>query len=360
MSKKRFMLLRRLHGRIHEVGIRKKIEQNLYKNYITPYLEKAKKSKCVFLVLTPEHTNLGDHAIAISEIELLRKCGIDYVEITGHQLEEFRQNRLLGLMNSYPILINGGGNLGTLWFGIEQLMRDIIKSNPKSEIIIMPNTFYYEDTAWGREELSNSIRLYNKHKRLHIYARENTSFERMKSIYKDVHLTPDMVLSQNKCVENTSRNGCLLCLRNDREKTITDSEKEALLKNLTMVFGSNIKYTDTHSIEPVLPKDRKNALEQKYSEFRDSKLVITDRLHGMIFAAITGTPCIVINSQSPKVLGCYEWIKNLNYIKFCNDVSTIADVINSIADVEYKYDETVFEHYFETLGKNLLDYTQSK
>ena len=58
-----------------------------------------------------------------------------------------------------------------------------------------------------------------------------------------------------------------------------------------------------------------------FNKFRNSKLVITDRLHGMVFSAITKTPCIVTKSLDHKVIGTYEWIKNLNYIKLVEDLS---------------------------------------
>ncbi len=48
--------------------------------------------------------------------------------------------------------------------------------------------------------------------------------------------------------------------------------------------------------------DRMEELNSKFAEFLSSGLVITDRLHGMIFAAITGTPCIALDNKSPAPL----------------------------------------------------------
>ena len=77
--------LRQLHGMLYEWYIRQKRKAELLKKpHLQEYMEK--KSRCpdvVFLVLTPEHANLGDHAIAYAEAEMLKKAGIDYVEITG-------------------------------------------------------------------------------------------------------------------------------------------------------------------------------------------------------------------------------------------------------------------------------------
>ena len=55
---------------------------------------------------------------------------------------------------------------------------------------------------------------------------------------------------------------------------------------------------------------------KKLDEFRKSKLVVTDRLHGMLFAAITGTPCIALGNSSGKVKGVYDWLTHLDYIQY--------------------------------------------
>ncbi len=356
MRKTRFMLLRKLHGKLYESKLRRKLRKKLQKKYIVPYLKKAKKSRCVFLVLTPEHTNLGDHAIALSEILLLQSMSIDYIEITGRELAEIQRNRCLDLFNKYPIIINGGGNLGTLWFDVEQLMRDIILHAPKSRIFIYPNTFYYEDTQWGIDELKRSVSIYNSHKKLHIYARENISFEKMSKFYDCVKLVPDMVLLQNQCDAQYLRKGCLLCLRTDCEKTLTIDEETVLLRKLMDVFNENIKYTDTHSVSPVIPNKREPELIKKYNEFKRAELVVTDRLHGMIFCAITGTPCIVLNSKSPKVMGCYEWISDLGYIKICNDVTQIQFIYESIEKKDHIYTNQKLQVYFQQLKCDLDKY----
>lgn len=357
MKSNNFMFLRRLHGKIHEEILRQKLIKEYKERYVHSFLKKKKSGKkCVFLILTPEHTNLGDHAIAKAIIELLQQNGMDYVEITGAQLSELQKTKSLKLLNKHPIIINGGGNLGTLWFDVEQLMRDVISSNPKSPIFIFPNTFYYEDSDWGKRELQRSVKLYNSHNNLHIYARENLSFEKMRPLYRDVKLVPDMVLSQNECAQDETRDGCLLCLRRDSEKTITASEEAELLRKMNAIFGDNVRFTDMHSPHSILPKDRNYALELKYQEFRSAKLVITDRLHGMIFCAITGTPCIVINSKSPKVAGCYEWIKDLGYIKFCENVQTIAELYDAIPMKKHEYNNSDYRDYYLQLCEDVQTY----
>lgn len=352
MAKDILYPLRRLHGWLHEYPQYRR-ERNALK---APYIQKIKAfqksgTPFVFLLMTPEHGNIGDHAIAYAETELLRQAGISYIEITEKQLFGLKLHNLLGLMNGYPILITGGGNLGTLWIEMEQVHRDTIQANPDSSIIILPNTIYYEKTEWSNEELRNSIKIYNRHKHLTIYAREKTSYDFMKDIYKDVRLMPDMVMSLQPQISHQVRHGCLLCLRGDQEKTRTDEQETVLRRQVQEIFGNAVADTDMVVPRRVPVEERNDVIRAKLDEFSGAKLVVTDRLHGMVFCAITGTPCIVVDSKSPKIRGCYEWIRHLEYIRFADDISEIASVYAQIPEKQYVYDNSDLLPYYEELAK---------
>lgn len=353
--------LRRLHGWLHDYPKYRR-ERNALR---APYIQKIKEYKksdtpFVFLVMTPEHGNLGDHAIAFAETEMLNTVGISYVEITGNQFWKLKYYNLLSVMNRYPILITGGGNLGTLWMDVEQTQRDIIQANPKSWIGILPNTCFYEDTDWGREELQKSIDIYNWHKHLTIYAREKTSFDFMKPIYKDVRLMPDMVMSLKPELPSKKRHGCLLCLRGDCEKTRTEDQEQKIRRQATLLFGNDVTDTDMIAEGKIPVEWRETALWEKFAEFSRAKLVITDRLHGMVFCAITGTPCVVVDSKSPKVRGCYEWIKHLDYIRFADDASQIEEEYRRIPNTEHKFDNAHLLHYYDELAKVVKEHATNK
>ena len=339
--------LRRMHGCINDAWLKYK-KRKQYEHVF------RKNPRTVFLVLTPEHGNLGDHAIAQAETEILKKNNISYIEITGRQLREMKTRNELKLMDGFPILINGGGNLGTLWMDVETLEREIIESNPKSTIVILPNTIYYEHSVQGKVEFEKSKKIYNNHNYLFLFAREKASFLLMKEAFRNVRLVPDMVLSLNKCRKGTKRCGCTLCLRNDREKTLTDEQESIIIQQVTSLFNNDITIIDMVVPHPVTIEQRKIELEKKYDEFRSTELVITDRLHGMIFAAITGTPCIVVDSKSPKVRGCYEWIKDLNYIRFADDVSKIVNEYKQIQKGEHVYNNDHLNHYYQELEDFIL------
>ena len=133
--------------------------KNWIKKYKTMSKEHRKNRNKVFVVYTPTHENLGDHAIALAQMNFLDDMGISYTEITVPELYRLRDSGLLKIFNKTTVFIIGGGNLGTLWFDVETMFRDIILAAPKADIFIFPSTIYYDDTDFGREEFQNSKRI---------------------------------------------------------------------------------------------------------------------------------------------------------------------------------------------------------
>lgn len=346
MAKDILYSLRRLHGQLHEANEKHKLCKRYSKEF-------KKYPHTVFLLMTPEHGNVGDQAIAKAETEFLKNHGIHYIEITSSKLNEMKWANQLDIFNGFPILINGGGNLGTLWMGVENLQREIIQKNPKSSIYFLPNTVFYENNDWGKEELRKSIQIYNNHKHLTVYAREKVSYDFMKPIYRDVRLVPDMVLTLREDGRGLMRKGCLLCLRSDCEKIRTEDQEAVLRSQAKSLFGENVRDTDMVEGNHIAPSEREVALERKFNEFASGELVITDRLHGMIFCAITGTPCIVVDSKSPKLRGCYAWIKHLDYIRFAEKPEDIAEEYLKILEGPHHYENSQLIPYYQTLAEDI-------
>lgn len=316
------------------------------------------RPKAVFLVLTPEHDNLGDHAIAKAETDLFHELGIPYIEITGKQLAALMRAGMLQLMNGRPIFINGGGNLGTLWGDVDRLIQAVIQSNPLSPILVFPSTVFYEHCEGGEHAQQWAAEVYRAHPSLLIYAREQQSYHVLQAMNVPVKIAPDMVLRLNAIHEPAERKGCLICLRSDREKTLSETETAAIESAVREAFGNSVRCLDMERPYAIPVSRREEELEKQLDAFRHAALVITDRLHGMLFAAITGTPCLVVNSKSPKVFGCYGWIRSFPYIRLCDHSEAILSIYNSIPKKEWQYEPGDLLPLFDELKQDILLYSR--
>jgi len=95
---------------------------------------------------------------------------------------------------------------------------------------------------------------------------------------------------------------------------------------------------------------RETELNKKWDQFKKVQVVITDRLHGMVFCAITSTPCIVIANYNHKVKDTYAWLKDLNYIKFVNNIDEIPTLMQELKNIEIKpYDNSFAMKNYEKI-----------
>lgn len=339
--------------------IMKKIKYFRSVKYVNQY-KKGSKNR-VYLIGTPSHGNLGDHAIAMAEVDYLKKVFPEY-ELNIISEEEFNEKILpisKCLTENDIIFLTGGGNLGDIYILDENIRRTTIKLCKKSKIYILPQTIYFTNTIYGNLQKTISKIIYSMNKNLVIYLREQQSYEIAKKIFKynDLRLMPDMVLSQ-QMNNHEFRKGILMVLRSDRERSLT-RDKEEKLKNSIYKLGRDmnktVDITDTVvegnlSLEEAIKK-----IKNKIDMYNKRELIITDRLHGMIFAVITGSNCIVLPNFNHKLESLYKtWLQGCKFIFFCKNIDEIERLSLEILS-SCKMDNQIenFENYFNKMAEEL-------
>lgn len=317
--------------------------------------------KKIIVMGIPHHGNIGDNAIAVAEEELLKNYFSNYpiYYMQEKYLDQCARKVKKLIHDDDIILLHGGGNIGDTYLRPEKGRREVIKLYPNNKIIIFPQTAYFSNTEEGKKELEISKEIYNHHPHLVIMAREEKSYEFMKEHFYNakIYLTPDIVMSLLK-KSNQERKGALLLFRTDKEKTLKDDEIEKI-KELIQKNFKEYKVSDMNlgsGIVNIGGNLRNTILENKWNEFQTSKIVITDRLHGMIFAAITETPCVVFGNFNYKISESYRnWLKDLEYICFCNDIQNLEKDMNQVMNAKNKIYDNQFakEKILQILKKEI-------
>lgn len=351
--------LRRIHGALND---RKK--EHLEKKRFRLYMRATEST--VFVIGTPTHTNIGDSAIALAEIAFLEKCynntsPIKEITVPEYQICHKMINKLISPSTRFFGM--GGGNMGDQWFHEEEFRRTFIIDQLKNKPVIFPQTIFYSDTQDGKNKEQESIAIYNV-PAITLVAREKISFEIMQKLYPraNILLTPDIVLSATMDdfgAVAQERKGILFCVRNDEEKAVSDSVWTELERELT-ALGKETTHTDMHSNCQVTKENRRECVRKKMQEFCGAELVVTDRLHGMLFAAITETPCVVFGNYNHKVKGTYDWISYLPYIRYVESADEAKAVIPELLEIKNcKYDNTPLLPYFDKLAEVIKFYAQN-
>ena len=310
-----------------------KISRDSKKRKFTKRLKASlKKTNSIILLGTPTHCNIGDAAIAQAERDFLENVGYHVVEITVNEWKKYKK-LIIKQVKKEILLLHGGGNFGNLWPSEELIREEIISAFPHAHFLLMPQTFFVTDSfcELAQKDMQNK---YND-SRFDLFARETYSFEKMISLFPEAncHLVPDIVLfEKNNDFYNTSfikkSVDVLMVLRSDKEGLLNYDDivniKKALNKKDLSYRISDILYTSPS----IKKEDRKKVILQKLEEFASSRVVITDRLHGMIFAFIANVPCIVLQNNNYKIEGVYNWIKDNNDIYLADKSDDVPALID--------------------------------
>lgn len=312
----------------------------------------SKKDSRIFLIATEDFGNIGDHQIAESIHYFVQTFGTNKIfkEITCREYKNEKPYLKKYIRPSDIILLTGGGNFGNE-YAIQEIRDEIIKTWPQNFKIIFPQTIYFTNDSDGEKALEKTKQLYTKQNNVVLFLREKPSFEFAQKHYLcESYLVPDIVLSQNMC-DSTKRNEqVLLCFRSDKERTTSDQKVDFVKDIISQKSLSAVK-TDLQLNYHLNKKQRVAAINTALNQWKTSKLVITDRLHGMIFAAITGTPCIALSNYNHKVRGTYEFIKYLPYIRFAETEEEIKAAFDELILMDNcQYDNTPLIAYYEKLA----------
>ena len=323
---------------------------------IKKVLKDNRNERKVYLIGTPEFGNLGDHMISETELEMLKTVysADDICEITMNEYWNVKES-LKGQISENDLLIfHGGGNVGNLWPKSEYIRRDAFSIWKKQKKIIMPQSIYFTDDEDGKKELEESRKAYKVENLLlccrdvasYRFAQKNFSCE---SIY-----VPDTVMFHKPLCSNrksSSREGVLLCLRDDKERALTKQEKADII-NIVRQKYSKVEKLDTVG-EKMTRETRREGLRRFFDRLGTTELVVTDRLHGMIFCALEGIPCIALDNSYQKVLGAYTWLESLDYVQYITNVKELSKWIEYPWKDSYIYPYEKYREKFKPLLQKL-------
>ena len=274
-----------------------------------------------FIFLAADYGNIGDLAITAAQDAFLSKTLGGYTVIrvpiskTRTQLQSIKKQ----IKPRDLVTIIGGGNMGTMYPDIEELRQLVIRSFPCNRIVCFPQTLDWGESPASSRALQRIVKVYSRHPDIHVCVRESITRNKLTELFKhhsnvNVCWVPDIVMSATAGTlgarDCTQPSGILRCLRDDRESLLS-AEQYANLDAALANTGYPIEKTDTHAGGMQLDEAHcAQLLADKLSQFRKARLVVTDRLHGMILCLLAGTPCLVLPNANHKIR--QTWLDWLN------------------------------------------------
>lgn len=318
----------------------------------SPFHESLKTTPKILILGVADYENLGDHAIAYAQRKFVDKI------VAGNQ-----KRLIVEVPSRTPIrhvidiiapddvlLFTGGGNFGDFYNFAQDIFTPIIEAFPTHPKVFFPQSFTFKSDTDFSDERSVSGKLLAAcnlaGNNLTIVARESKSFGLFKKHFpnNNILFTPDIVLSlnvrDNYYVEHASeyKRGIKLFMRGPGEKVLDEHIQEDFVTSLKMLRG----YVDMDAED--YPSDvsidgRKLALTKLWATIAGNEVLVTDRLHGLIFAHITGTPCLVFDNHNSKIkMTVKDWLSNTPGIVFVDprEPLVVDDLVKLVDDLSGK------------------------
>lgn len=354
-----------LKGKVYEkLPLKVKIELEInrqIRNNEQRELKFVNERARVYVIGESDNGNVGDLAITVEHTKIIKsivKSEMQVIKILYSDFWKYYSFLKRNIRKCDLITIPGGGNIGNVYIEAEMIRQVVIHEFKNNEIIVFPSTIYYLNKKNNNELYKRSLSIYNAHNDLTIYAREKYSYYTLKELYKknNIILMPDMVFRYKyQHTQINRKEKILLCLRHDSEGILEEKEKKYIYSEC-IKRTNNVLYTDTFikNIYANTDDSRIDIINAKLDEFAEAKLIITDRLHGMVLAYLANTPCIVLNNYNYKIKGVYEWISACDNVIFVKDINEIGIYIERLYGKD-TYRENIKMDY-KSLEKQLLQW----
>lgn len=285
-----------------------------------------KNQKKAFVFLAADYKNIGDAAITYAQVSMLRHVFVNHkiieVPLKKSHIDLWAIKKAV---NDDDIITTiGGGNMGDPYYGIERIRQEVVKTFPNNRFISFPQSYSYRDTD-PKSVINRAKKIYPNHEKALFLMRDENSYQKMRRQFPQLNLKlcPDIVLTFNLNAPEYTRSGLQLMLRDDGESVLT-KEDRALIKKICTRIDPQLLITDTaHHMKMTDVQYRNGVFLNFIEQIKKKSLVVTDRLHGVIFCYITKTPCIAINSHNGKVKNAINTYMKCDYIKVVDAFSQV-------------------------------------
>ncbi|WP_298093134.1 polysaccharide pyruvyl transferase family protein [uncultured Sphingomonas sp.] len=263
-------------------GIRQILDQ-VYRTHVAP-------GDTYALVDFPDHANVGDSAIWLGEIAMLRAVtGRDpaYVS-TWHDFdaEAFRRACPAG-----TLFLHGGGNLGDIWPHHQHFREQILADVRDRPVVQLPQSIHFRHP----DNAARFATLAAAHPDFTLYVRDRPSVAFANShLACSAHLASDSAFALGPQTRMPADCDVLMLLRTDDERR----------DHVAMPSASAV-VVDWLDDEPGLPAfheaQAKARVDRGLRLLSTGRVIVTDRLHGHILADLLGIPHVVLDNDYGKI-----------------------------------------------------------
>ncbi|WP_427179363.1 polysaccharide pyruvyl transferase family protein [Paenibacillus sp. TC-CSREp1] len=296
-------------------------------------LEVIPQHSKIFYIDYPVHSNCGDLLIMKGTEAFFKDHQIQVIK----RFSVYDFNERMDIPDDHILVLHGGGNFGDLYEMHQKLREKIVETYPNHRIVLLPQTVYYQ----SEEALQRTVSIFNKHSDLHLYLRDEKSFQLVSEHFLNckVRLMPDMAHQlwpiQFKGVPNNKRlNFLRMDIEADEEQFAAASQMQddtldwhtlynRYERKLVQWAGGGLRRIKGSKVLQLGWKLYSDYLVNKaIRRFAKYETIYTSRLHGHILSCLMDKPNVLIDNSYGKNSGYYLlWTYKVNMANMAGTVS---------------------------------------
>ncbi|WP_068151965.1 polysaccharide pyruvyl transferase family protein [Rhodococcoides corynebacterioides] len=296
----------------------------------------------VALLDHPHYFNAGDHLIYSGTPAYLNAlgCSVDHV-CAPHTYDA---ELLEQLVPSGPILLLGGGNFGDRWPMHQWFRERVVADFPHRRIVQLPQSFDFTDAG----ALAATRSIYEEHPDLTVLVRDREGAERTAEAFPTtaVRFCPDLAFGATVTAPAEPEVDIVVLARRDAEAVerppaLRPDEEQV---DWSLGASANAQWWASAAIEagvwrlPWLRRrvhpiarvvmDHRTAMNLDAACARPGRgrVVVTDRMHGGVLAALLGRPVFLVDNVNKKVSAIVR-----DYLGTLPDVELATDFADAMA-----------------------------
>jgi exopolysaccharide biosynthesis predicted pyruvyltransferase EpsI len=300
----------------------------------------------------PLYHNPGDSLIFLGTLNYLQQLAVPVRYIADDY--RYRPEMLRRFHPEGPIVLQGGGNFGDRWRRLQSFRERVIRDFPDRRIVQLPQGIDFT-TAAG---LATAQDVFAQHPNLTILIRDTVGLEKARQAFPstEVEYCPDLAVgygyihkqgpeeheyvelkrqdSESRLPDLTSRSD-LVDTRTRRDWGLSRVEK--LRWNMLRVPLALFKRLPADALYPTVHRNYRRLAELQVGSARrilgHGRVVVTDRLHAAVLAALMRKPVVVLDNANGKIRAMDEdYLHSLNGWFFAESPedarSTLAGILN--------------------------------
>lgn len=264
----------------------------------------------VALLDFPAYSNVGDSAIWLGQLALLRAAGARVVYAASRMAYRPRAlERAVG--RDGVVLISGGGNLGDLWPPHQQFRERVLDEHPGCRIIQLPQSIHF-DHATG---LNRAQAVFAGHRGFVLMVRDHRSLAMAEDLVGDrARLCPDMSFGLGPLPRTGEPDVDLAVHRRDDHEGpvpppggpatfdwLTEDRWTRLLSRL-----ANGRFGGLTVVRPLMTRVAARRLGRGCRLLSSARIIVTNRLHGHLLCVLMDIPHFVSDTVQGKVRAYLE------------------------------------------------------